>query len=520
MINKLKGRHMSQSRTSLSLKNSTVALGFYFVNLALQFYSRRIFLDVLGTDILGLNTTATSLLQFLNLAELGIGSAVGVTLYKPILKKNYCTINEIVSLQGWLYRRIAIFIIIGSFVLMGFFPIIFAKSGLPLWYAYASYAVLLFSALLGYFVNYKQIVLSASQQEFYIRYTYNASLIVKVIAQVLALKLFSNGYVWWLVLEIIFATIASSSLSYIIKKKCPFLNASSNKGHQFKEKYPEIITKVKQMFFHKASRYALTQTSPLIIYAYASLTLVAVYGNYMLIITGLTALLSAVFDGINAGVGNLVAEGNKQRINAVFRELFTSRFVIVSSFSFSLFYVASPFISLWIGEQYLLDNLSLLLLVIIFFLNTSRTIVDSFISAYGLFRDIWAPIVEASINVGFSILLGSIWGLPGILTGVALSLLCIVFIWKPFFLFTYALKTPVRIYVQIYLKHLIVFTLSAILVSFIIYVAKMDEGVSITRFLILTVTSSCSMLIIQGIMLYTCEIGMQSFVKRILKIFK
>ena len=110
------------SRTAESFKNSIVALGFYFLNLVLQFFSRKIFLDHLGTEVLGLNTTATNLLQFLNLAELGIGSAIACTLYKPLFEKDTETINEIISLQGWMYRRIAWVVIIGATVLMCFFP--------------------------------------------------------------------------------------------------------------------------------------------------------------------------------------------------------------------------------------------------------------------------------------------------------------------------------------------------------------------------------------------------------------
>ena len=100
-----------------------MALVFYFINLILQFFSRKIFLDYLGAEVLGLNTTATNLLQFLNLAELGIGSAIACTLYKPLLEKDTVAINEIVSLQGWLYRRIAWIVIAGSVVLMAFFPL-------------------------------------------------------------------------------------------------------------------------------------------------------------------------------------------------------------------------------------------------------------------------------------------------------------------------------------------------------------------------------------------------------------
>ena len=86
-----------ESRTAKSLKNSSVALAFYFVNLVLQFFSRKIFLDYLGAEVLGLNTTATNLLQFLNLAELGIGSAVGFSLYKPFYDKDTQTINELLK---------------------------------------------------------------------------------------------------------------------------------------------------------------------------------------------------------------------------------------------------------------------------------------------------------------------------------------------------------------------------------------------------------------------------------------
>ena len=137
-----------ESRTAKGIKNSVVALAFYFVGLVLQFFSRKIFLDYLGAEVLGLNTAATNLLQFLNLAELGIGAAISFTLYKPLFDNDEKTINEIVSLQGWMYHRIAWIVILGSSVLMCFFPLIFAKMPLPLWYAYASFGVLLVSALL------------------------------------------------------------------------------------------------------------------------------------------------------------------------------------------------------------------------------------------------------------------------------------------------------------------------------------------------------------------------------------
>ena len=106
------------SRTSKSIRNSKVALIYTFFNSILSFFSRKIFLDHLGTEILGLNTTAVNILQFLNLAELGIGTAVTFTIYKPLFEKDYESVNEIVSVQGWLYRRIAWWMIGGALVAM------------------------------------------------------------------------------------------------------------------------------------------------------------------------------------------------------------------------------------------------------------------------------------------------------------------------------------------------------------------------------------------------------------------
>lgn len=455
------------SRIAKSVKNAKIALLFYFINLVFQFFSRKVFLDSLGAELLGLNTTAQNLLGFLNLAELGIGSAIAYTLYKPLYEKDTNAINEIVSLQGWLYRRVAYVVIIGACLLMLFFPLIFEKAQISLWYAYGSFIVLLVSSLFGYFVNYRQIILTADQKEYKITLNVQGFKIIKILLQILAIRYLSNGYVYWMVLELIMSGITAIVLDKTLKREYLWLKSNPGKGKELRKKYPEIIVKTKQVFFHQIGTFILSQAGSLIIYGYASLTLVAVYGNYMLIIAGVTLLINALLNSVNAGIGSLVAEGDIKRIKAVFRELTSLRVWLASIICFCLYQLGNPFIILWVGSEFVLDQSAFILLIIITFINLTRT-SDVFLFAYGLFQDIWAPIAEAIINLGLSMLLGYYWGISGVLSGVVISLLLLVCIWKPYFLYSRGFKEGVSEYLFLYLKYIVVLMLLFIGGSFLI----------------------------------------------------
>ena len=495
-----------------------MALLLQFISLLLGFFSRKIFLDYLGTEVLGLNSTASSLLSFLNLAELGIGSAVVVTLFKPLFQNDKETAREIVALQGWLYKRIACFIIFGSIVLMFFFPRIFSKMDLPLWYAYATYSAFLFSSLLGYFVNYKQILLSADQKEYKIQLNYRVVFIVKVLAQALAVRFLANPYIWWLAFEVSFAVIGSIILSRVVFKEYPFLKEKVKSPGELRHKFPDVVTKVKQMLFHKIGGFVLNQTSPIIIYAYASLTLVALYGNYLLITNNLSLLLGAVFAGLGASVGNMIAEGDRSLILKVFKEIFSSRFLAVMVCSICIWLLADPFISVWLGSEFILDRMTLFLIIVLFYLGAMRTVVDTFISSYGLFQDIWSPVVEAVLNLGCSIGLGYFYGLHGILAGVIISQLLVIFTWKPYFLFTRGLKEPIGLYIVLYAKHLLAGALCFVVVRALSGLIPIDPASSLWAFLLYaSIVFICCTFILGGI-LFAVEPGMRSFIRRMMTV--
>ena len=116
------------------------------------------------------------------------------------------------------------------------------------------------------------------------------------------------------------------------------------------------------------------------IYAYASLTLVAVYGNYMLITLGVTALMNAILNGLNAGIGNLVAGNDKRHIKNVFWEITLLRMWLASIVCFGLYILGDSFVTLWVGAEYILPPVAFVILIINTFISLTRT-NDSFIAA-------------------------------------------------------------------------------------------------------------------------------------------
>ncbi|KGL56219.1 sugar transporter [Porphyromonas gulae] len=508
-----------QSRTDNSIQNTKVSLCYFLLILVTTFFSRKVFIDSLGTEVLGLNTTITNLLGLLNLSELGIGTAVSFALFKPLLDNNRKGITEIVSVQGWLYRNIAILIIIVGMILMLFFPWIFQKTDLPLWYAYATYIVFLTSSLSGYFVNYRQIILSADQKQYKITYITKGLTFLKLIIQILVLYYSPWSYQGWLVVEFVFAFLIAIMLEYSVRKTYPWLKTSFRIGKSVYKEHEVILTKSKQLFFHKVAGYVLNQTSPLIIYAYTTLTLVAIYGNYMLIVSGLISLLVAIFSGIIPTLGNLIAEGKRESILKVFGEYFACRMLIAGVVTYCLWIGGNSFIVLWVGAEYLLEEIPFFLIVGITFASITR-ISDDFLSAYGLFRDIWAPITEAALNLGLSILLGLFFSLSGILSGVLISLILIVHIWKPYFLCRNGLSIPVRKYYLKYLFYCAVILLSGFTTHWLLGPADIHAGLSFTKWAIFLLKHFLLFFLFVYAITFLLDKGMKDFSQRIFHIIK
>lgn len=505
-----------ESRLKKSLLNARVNLIFYFLSLAVAFFSRKIFLDSLGADFIGLIGTLSNLLNFLNLAELGIGAAIGYVLYKPLFEHNESKINEIISVFGYIYRWIGVIILIGGCALACFLPLIFPNNVFDLRIIYFAFFSYLSSSLIGYFINYKQTLLGADQKNYVITAYFQSAVLARTLLQV-GVAYYTQNYYLWISLELLLGITHSIILNRKIKQTYPWLKSEIKLGKALFRKYPEVMKYTRQIFVHKIGGFVQFQTTPFLIYAFVSLKTVAFYGNYTIITDKITQLINNLLASTGAGVGNLIAEGNSKRIQQVFWELLGIRFFIAGVVSFSLLQLTEPFISLWLGHEYLLPNVVLVVIIINAFIGYTRGATDQFIYGYGLFHDTWAPIVEICISLVIAIAGGYLWGLPGVLLGSTISQLFIIGIWKPYFLYSQGFKRPISQYWLGYIKHLLIIFLPGIMCYFVFpsknFTPEQSYGHWIKFAAIIVSTYSAITLAL----LYCFSEGIKMFIKRIIK---
>ena len=446
-------------RVHKSILNAEVNLIFYFLSLFLAFFSRKIFLDCLGDEFIGLTGTLNNILGYLNLAELGIGSCISFFLYKPLQSNNHQETQDLLSVIGYLYRWIGLIILACSIIISLFFPLIFSNEELGLGIVYFSFYSFLGSSLIGYFINYRQVLLSADQKNYLVAIYFQSAGIVKTALQILLALKYRNLYLW-VAIEFLFGILGCIILNWKINKEYPWLITDKGQGKKLLKKYPGVLKNTRQIFIHQIKDFILSKSDELFVFIFVSLKMVACYGNYIMIISKVSLLFKSALDGVNAGIGNLVAEGNKQQMLKIFWELMTIRHFIAGVLCYSIYCYIEPFICLWLGSEYILDHRILVLLAIYIYISNSRGVVDAFNHAHGLYADVWSAWAELILNVSITIVAGVYYGIIGILLGKLVSLGFIVIWWKPYYLFSSGFKNSISHYWNGAIRYYIIFGLS------------------------------------------------------------
>lgn len=449
------------------------------ITFVLTMFSRKIFLDELGAEFIGLTTTLLGIIGFLSLAEMGLSGAVAATLYKPLAEKNYSLINTTIDFLGKAYKVIGLAMFaLGSIVAL-FLPHFFPSQEVELSVIYFAYVVFITSVIIEYVFNYKQIILSADQKNYVLTYYRDGLNIVKVLLQILAIKMGMGVYVW-LFVGLLTGVISIVLINRYIHKYYKWLNSTGKSLKNLYLECGEVVTKTKNLMIHQVGYFVFRTSDSLLIYKFSSLVMVTLFSNYQMLSAIIQTLFGTLSSGLTAGVGSYISSKSNGESYNLFQQIFIIHLIMALFFAILFYKLSDGFILLWLGDSYLIHEDIKLVLSVNIFLMVYRGAIDVFIMGGGIFHDVKAPVFEVVINLIVSITAGYFYGVAGVLLGTLISVMLVAIFWKSYLIYTHIFLLSFKSFSFDLTKH--IFLLISVICPFIFY-EKLNEDIKVDTWL-------------------------------------
>lgn len=428
-------------RRSVVMRNIVTMFLTYVLTVILSFYVRAVFIQKLGSQYLGLNGVFTSILSVLSVSDLGMESVFSFLLYKPIAHKNRESIRTLIALFKKVYAIVGTVILVIGLMIIPFLPFILGKQGNDLSHVTLIYVILLINSAGSYFFTYNRTMLNADQKNYMITGTSFYITTIVNIFQIILLNVRSSMVVY--VSLFLIGTLATNIiLSRRVIKNYPYLKKLPKKV--------KLDAKSKEVLFQNTIGGLSNKLGSIVVFAsdnillsvFVNLNMVGLYSNYTLIMNSALGLLQKVFATITATIGNIAIK-SPERGFEVFKQLNFYITVIAFFVSPQLFILLRPVISLWLGDQYVLSQYIVMLIIINFVLQVSRIPSLMYIDAYGLqWIQRWKSVIESILNIVLSMILLTIFhlGLRGVLLGTIGSTLFFVTWFEPYIVLKNSLK--------------------------------------------------------------------------------
>lgn len=403
---------MESTRFNNSIKNAAFSIVTNFVKIIINFGARYIFIKYLGIKFLGVNGLFSNILGVLNFAELGFGTAMNFSLYKPIANDEKDKIIALMSFYKKVYRIIAIVVALIGLTITPFLHYLIKDSdGIGNFYIY--YVLFLFNTVISYLVSYKYSLPNAYQKN-YIQN--NIAFFIQIITAIVVsiLSIIFKNFLIYLVGMIIVNILSKVFESIYLNKKYPELIIKSNRSLN-KQELGQIKKNVSALVYNKVGEISVHQTDNIIVSAFINVATVGILSNYNLIIISVTGFLSLILNSVTASFGNLFATAEKAVVYTIFKAYRFLAFWLYGFSTIAIYILATPFITLFFGEGLSLNNNVVFLICLNQYLMGHRICINNIKIACGVFsQDKFIAILQALVNLVFSIILVKVMGITGV----------------------------------------------------------------------------------------------------------
>ena len=427
------------SRTNNAKRNIIWGIINKVAHIFIPFIVRTILIKKLGTDYLGLSSLFTSILQVLNLSEMGFSSAVVFSMYKPIAESDYKTIGTILLFYKRIYRYIGIFIMIVGLFLTPFIPFII-KGGWPNDInIYILYIIYLSNTAAGYILfGYKSALLLAHQRNDVELKVTTVVFILQYIFQIGLLYIINNFYVYS-VLFLVFTVLGNVLRCIVVNKIYPqYKNPQGELDPEIKK---GINKRVAGAFLQRLCAATRNSFDNIFLSMYLGLTTITIYGNYFYILTSIHGFLFVLITSITAGVGDSIARESVEKNEYDLRK-FSFIYAWISGWCcVCLLCLYQPFMKIWMGDSLMFPNLTVVFFCLYFYSLTIGDVKSAYTTGAGLWWEgRYRSVAETAMNIALNAILGYFFGVNGIIIATFFSLVLVNFLWGTRIVFKYYFK--------------------------------------------------------------------------------
>lgn len=456
------------------MKNVKTGFIVQFINKLMAFVVRTVFIKCLNSDYLGVNGLFTNVLTILSFAELGIGTAIIFSMYKPVAENDKEKIKSYMNLYKKSYNIIGICVFAIGLLVIPFMDTIVKDAPNIKESIVLIYILFLTNTATSYFFTYKKSIIIAHQQQSIINNIDSIFYIIKSIFEILFLIITKN-FIVYLIIQIGGTILENFYLSHVANKMYPYLKDKKIKKLSKKES-KDIFSNVKSLVIYKFGGVIMNGTDNILISALINVSTVGIVSNYNLIITSVKSILSSALNGVTASVGNLNAIGKKEQKEKTYYDLTFVYYLVYSFCSIAFIILLNPFIKIWLGDNYILNISISIALAVSFFIDGMRQTGFIYRTTLGLFQKAQStPYIGAITNIVLSIVLCKIFGLVGIFIATSIAQL-VSYSWiDTYLIYKYELKkSPLQFYKK-YLVYFIVFTIELVITLLICKLVKTNN---------------------------------------------
>lgn len=425
------------TRTQAATKNFRATLFGIVLNFLCSSVSRKVFVYILGKELIGLGSLLGNITVVLTLADFGGSAAIVFRLYRPLDERDCETVSNILCFYRRLCRLSFFLTFAAGIAYLPYLPqaaVGFSDRTL----LYGAYFLQLTAVCMTYPFSGYRLLLFADQKNYVNQWISYGFSIVGVLSESVVLFLFKN-YLLYLVCHTLLSLIEDLTIRQYVRSQYRELRFSGNRRTP-KELSRSLRREIARLQPTNIAGTLLRTADNFLVVRLFGVGGNGIYSNYNMLL-GYASMFSVTLIGaLSASVGNLSACSDRRHARKIFDVTMLCAFLPINIAVVLLYVLSGDMIAVWLGNGLSLPKSTSFILAFWFFTNALRRCTLLFRDSYGLYeKERIKPFAELFFALLLSVYFGKYraLGIGGVYLGQALAAFLICFWYEPYVLFRY-----------------------------------------------------------------------------------